>query len=164
MIVSSMVVRFLATPIGELLLVGDGDVLSRIDLPGRHGSVDGAVEDADAFPAAVDQLARYFAGGLRVFDLKTDPVGGQFDRAVWDEVARIPYGATTSYGAVARTLGHPGSSRAVGAANGRNPLPIVVPCHRVVGSDGRLVGYAGGLEAKRALLGLESGGLQQSLV
>ena len=162
--IASMVSRALSTPIGELLLVGDGRVLSRIDLPGRHGSVEGAVEDREAFAAAVDQLAAYFVGELREFALELDPVGGQFDRSVWGEVARIPYGATATYGAVARSIGHPGSSRAVGAANGRNPLPIVVPCHRVVGSTGRLVGYAGGLDAKRALLGLESGGLQQSLV
>lgn len=154
----------LDTPIGELLLFGDGEALSAIHLPGRHGSTAGAVEDHAAFGDALSQLRQYFAGERIDFDLALAPSGGEFDRAVWDRVAGIPYGRTASYGQVAREVGHPDSPRAVGASNARNPLPIVVPCHRVVGSDGSLTGYAGGLGQKRALLNLEAGGWQGTLL
>ncbi|HYI37861.1 MAG TPA: methylated-DNA--[protein]-cysteine S-methyltransferase [Thermoleophilaceae bacterium] len=148
----------LETPIGELLLFGDGESLTRLGLPGRHGPVGDATEDRGAFAEPIAQLERYFSGELREFDLALAPAGaGEFDRAVWDELQRIPYGRTTSYGAVAAAIGHPDSPRAVGAANGRNPIPIVVPCHRVIGAGGKLVGYGGGLEAKRRLLELEAG-------
>jgi methylated-DNA-[protein]-cysteine S-methyltransferase len=158
--IATMLFTRLSTPIGELQLFGDGESLTRIDLPGRHGPAGGAAEDAAAFAEPIDQLERYFAGDLREFDLALDPAGGEFDRAVWDELTRIPYGQTTSYGAVAAAIGHPDSPRAVGAANGRNPIPIVVPCHRVIGAGGKLVGYGGGLETKRRLLDLESGTAQ----
>ncbi|HEY8022769.1 MAG TPA: methylated-DNA--[protein]-cysteine S-methyltransferase [Thermoanaerobaculia bacterium] len=101
------------------------------------------------------QLAEYFAGRRRDFDLELDPPGTPFQRQVWGELARIPYGATVSYGELARRVGRPNASRAVGAANGANPIPIVLPCHRVIGSDGSLTGYGGGLPIKRALLSLE---------
>ena len=140
-----------------LVLVGDGESLSQIQLPGRHRPVAGAARDDSAFDEPIEQLERYFAGELHEFDLALAPEGGEFDRAVWDELDRIPYGQTTSYGAVAAAIGHPESPRAVGAANGRNPIPIVVPCHRVIGADGKLVGYGGGLDTKRALLELEAG-------
>ncbi len=147
----------LDTPIGELLLFGDGESLTRIDLPGRHGPVGDAVVDRDAFAEPIAQLERYFAGELREFDLALARAGGEFDLAVWDELNRIPYGATTSYGELAAAIGHPDSPRAVGAANGRNPIPIVLPCHRVIGANGKLVGYGGGLATKRRLLELEAG-------
>jgi len=159
--IATMLFTRLSTPIGELQLLGDGESLMRLDLPGRHRPTGEATEDRDAFAEPVAQLERYFAGELREFDLALAPTGGgEFDRAVWDELVRIPYGRTTSYGAVAAAIGHPDSPRAVGAANGRNPIPIVVPCHRVIGAGGKLVGYGGGLEAKRRLLELESGTAQ----
>ncbi|HEX6202826.1 MAG TPA: methylated-DNA--[protein]-cysteine S-methyltransferase [Thermoanaerobaculia bacterium] len=105
--------------------------------------------------AVAAQLADYFAGRRRDFDLPLAPRGSAFQRAVWDELRRVPYGATVSYGELAARLGRPGASRAVGGANNRNPLPIVVPCHRVIGADGSLTGYGGGLDRKRALLALE---------
>ena len=108
---------------------------------------------------AVRQLRAYFAGSLRSFDLPLDLVGTEFQRRVWIELTRIPYGETRSYRDVARAIGAPNAVRAVGAANGANPVPIVVPCHRVIGAGGKLVGYGGGLPLKRRLLALERGGL-----
>jgi methylated-DNA-[protein]-cysteine S-methyltransferase len=107
---------------------------------------------------AARQLRAYFAGRLREFDLPLDPEGTEFQKLVWRQVRSIPYGETRSYGEIAVAVGSPRASRAVGAANGANPLPIVVPCHRVIGASGRLVGYGGGLDLKRRLLGLERGG------
>ena len=101
------------------------------------------------------QLAEYFARKREEFDLRLAPRGTPFELAVWEELRRIPYGRTRSYGELARTLGHPDAARAVGRANGANPIPIVVPCHRVIGADGSLTGFGGGLEAKRLLLELE---------
>lgn len=158
--IASMLTTTLDSPIGELVLAGDGESLTQIQLPGRHRPLPEATLDDAAFAEPIDQLERYFAGELREFDLALAPAGGAFDMAVWDELNRIPYGQTTSYGAVAAAIGHPDSPRAVGAANGRNPIPIVVPCHRVIGSNGKLVGYGGGLETKRRLLELESGTAQ----
>lgn len=154
----------LPTSLGDLLLVGDEHGLSAIQLPGLHQRPARAAGARAPFADAIDQLGEYFAGERTDFDLSLRPLGGAFDRAVWDRVAKIPYGETASYGQVARDVGHPDSARAVGASNGRNPLPIVVPCHRVVGSSGSLTGYAGGLAQKRALLGLEAGGWQSTLV
>ncbi|HEX2163750.1 MAG TPA: methylated-DNA--[protein]-cysteine S-methyltransferase [Thermoanaerobaculia bacterium] len=105
--------------------------------------------------AVAAQLAEYFAGRRRSFDLPLAPRGTDFQRAVWEELARVPYGETISYGELARRVGRQGAARAIGAANGANPLPIVVPCHRVIGADGSLTGYGGGLDRKRTLLGLE---------
>lgn len=113
------------------------------------------VPDAGAFAEVVEQLDDYLAGGRRTFDLPLDPVGTPWQRRVWDALQDIPYGTTASYGELAATLGAPKASRAVGLANGRNPISIVVPCHRVVGADGRLTGYGGGLARKEHLLGLE---------
>jgi methylated-DNA-[protein]-cysteine S-methyltransferase len=153
----------LTTPVGALLLIGDGQCLNAIHLPGRHSPPAGAAHQPEAFAEPVAQLEDYFEGRRTSFDLDVAPAGGAFDLAVWERVAAIPYGRTASYGQVARDIGHPDSARAVGASNGRNPLPIVVPCHRVIGSTGRLVGYGGGLDTKRRLLELESGGVQQQL-
>lgn len=112
----------------------------------------------EAVPAfgAGQQLAAYFAGQRMDFDLPLDPRGTAFQRQVWQALRQIPYGATASYGQVAERVGRPGAARAVGSANHRNPLPIVVPCHRVIGADGALVGYGGGLRFKRFLLDLEA--------
>jgi methylated-DNA-[protein]-cysteine S-methyltransferase len=109
------------------------------------------------FPAVIDQLRAYFAGELTTFDMPLAAVGTPFQRSVWAALRRIPYGETRSYGQLALTLGRPEAARAVGAANGANPLGIIVPCHRVVGADGSLTGYGGGLERKRFLLELERG-------
>ncbi len=148
---------------GELTLVGDGRRLRALHLPGRRPRRLGLTRSPGAFTAAVEQLGQYFAGSRRNFDLELDPRGRPFDRAVWDLLAEIPYGETRSYGQLARALGRPDRARAVGGANARNPLPIILPCHRVIGSDGSLTGYGGGLELKRALLALESGAWQESL-
>jgi methylated-DNA-[protein]-cysteine S-methyltransferase len=149
--------------IGELLLVGERGRLRALHYPGRHRIESDWVETAEPFAAAIEQLDEYFAGERREFDLDLDPRGTDFERAVWAQLREIPSGATTSYGEVARAIGRPDRARAVGAANGRNPLPIVIPCHRVIGADGSLVGYGGGLELKRRLLELESGAVQQTL-
>ena len=146
------------TPIGVLLLAGDASGLHRIGF-----STDGAAqspaaeweENDDFFCEATRQLAAYFAGELSTFDLPLAPQGTPFQLQVWRALQDIPYGQTLSYGELAQKIGTPNASRAVGAANGQNPLPIVIPCHRVVGSNGRLAGYAGGLETKKALLSLE---------
>lgn len=148
----------LTTPIGELLLTADDDgALTAVHLPGRHGDTDGWERDDELLADARRQLTEYFAGERTTFDLPLRPAGAPFQLRVWDALLRIPYGETASYGEIARELGHPTAARAVGAANGRNPLAIVVPCHRVIGSNGSLTGYAGGLECKRALLDLEAG-------
>jgi methylated-DNA-[protein]-cysteine S-methyltransferase len=141
----------LETPIGTLWLAAAGDALELVsfhELPGpRSPSV--VLDEARA------QLDAYFANELDRFDLPLAPRGTQFQQRVWREVARIPYGGTSTYAAVATAIGRPTACRAVGAANGRNPLPVVVPCHRVVGADGSLVGFGGGLPRKRFLLDLE---------
>ena len=140
------------TPIGPLWLDRDGSGLSSVsfDGPSAAGSGDALLEEAEA------QLLAYFAGELTRFDLPLSPHGTEFQRRVWDAVAEVPYGTTTTYSAIASALGRPSACRAVGAANGRNPLAIVVPCHRVVGASGALTGYGGGLERKRGLLDLEA--------
>jgi methylated-DNA-[protein]-cysteine S-methyltransferase len=146
------------SPLGELVLVGDGERLTELRLPSRAGLADasGAGERVpDAFAEATSQLDAYFAGELRAFDLPLAPSGTPFEERVWAELLTIPYGTTISYAELARRIGCPGAARAVGRANGRNPIPIVIPCHRVIGSSGDLTGYGGGLERKRALLELE---------
>jgi methylated-DNA-[protein]-cysteine S-methyltransferase len=148
----------LTTPIGELLLTADDDgALTAVHLPNRHPDTTGWERDDELLAEARRQFTEYFAGERTTFDLPLRPHGAPFQLRVWDALLRIPYGETVSYGELARELGHPTAARAVGAANGRNPLAIVVPCHRVIGSNGTLTGYAGGLECKRALLDLEIG-------
>ena len=135
---------------------------SKIEAPvtssDRHGQDEGREpeRDDDGLPAAREQLAAYFAGELTVFDLPLDLRGTDFQRRVWAALREIPYGRTRTYGELATALGAPSASRAVGLANGRNPISIVVPCHRVVGASGSLTGYAGGVDRKRALLDLEA--------
>ena len=147
------------SPIGPLTLVADGDgaVTHLLMADQRHRPVrDPAwVEDRASFADATAQLDAYFAGELRTFDLDINPSGTEFQRDVWAALRLIPYGATATYGDLARRVGRPQAVRAVGLANGRNPISIVVPCHRVIGADGSLTGYGGGLHRKRALLELE---------
>ena len=152
------------SPLGELVLVCDERALFALELPGRHRRRDGRTFATSPFAAALEQLGEYFAGERTAFDLRLAARGTPFDRAVWDQLGEIPYGETRSYGQIARALGRPHRARAVGASNARNPLPIIVPCHRVVGSDGSLTGYGGGVEAKRALLALERGVWQERLI
>ena len=148
--------QILETPIGALRLVSDGQHLVAIEFEDSH-TIDGSDrETADSvLQCCATQLREYFAGRRTRFDLPLAPRGTDFQRAVWKALEAIPYGELRSYGEIARAIGNPRAVRAVGAANGRNPLPIVVPCHRVVGSDGSLTGFAGGLEIKRRLLALE---------
>jgi methylated-DNA-[protein]-cysteine S-methyltransferase len=148
------------SPIGRLLLAGDDAGLAHIDFErGRYPTTIGSDWERrpHAFGDVRAQLAAYFEGQLTAFDLPLAPRGTPFQLAVWQALRTIPYGATTSYGEIARGLGAGTASRAVGAANGRNPLPIVVPCHRVIGADGSLTGFGGGLPLKRWLLALEQG-------
>ncbi len=146
------------SPIGRLLLAGDEDGISLISFPTgsrARAAETGWRKDPGPFVEAERQLGAYFAGELTEFDLPLAPRGTPFQLSVWRALCRIPYGETVSYGAIAQTIGRPSASRAVGAANGANPLPIVVPCHRVIGSTGKLTGFGGGLDTKAALLGLE---------
>ena len=149
------------TPIGTLRLVGDDRRIERIDLPNAATREPDAAwrEQRRTLPTALEtgkrQLREYFDGKRREFDLPLAPDGTGFQCRVWRELRRIPYGETISYGELARRIGKPTAARAVGAANGRNPLAIVVPCHRVIGADGTLTGYGGGLPVKEALLALE---------
>ena len=147
------------TPIGELLLAGDESGLSMIGFPEGSMRRDPRPEwifNETPFVEACGQLDEYFAGERRDFDLPLKLSGTEFQLAVLKELRRIPYGETASYGDIAKRIGRPRAVRAVGAANGRNPLPIVVPCHRVIGSDGDLTGFGGGLDTKAALLRLEA--------
>jgi methylated-DNA-[protein]-cysteine S-methyltransferase len=146
------------SPIGKLTLAARDEVLSGLYFPGHWHTPAAEVLGTPAergFEHAERQLAEYFAGKRTEFELETRLVGDEFQRRVWELIDCIPYGQTTTYGEMARVLGDPVLAREVGNAVGRNPLSIVVPCHRVVGKEGRLTGYAGGLERKRALLELE---------
>lgn len=157
---------YLESPIGPLLLAGDGVRLSKVGFPNGKGRVaprDDWRRDDDQFVEARAQLSAYFAGELRSFDLELMPVGSPFQLSVWQALTAIPYGATASYGELANRIGRPSASRAVGAANGANPIPIIVPCHRVIGASGALTGFGGGIETKRWLLAHEQGGKQDSL-
>jgi methylated-DNA-[protein]-cysteine S-methyltransferase len=147
------------TPVGELTLVGSGDALSGVYFPEHVRRPDqqtlGPRDDA-AFGAARRQLAEYFAGARRSFELELAPHGNAFQQKVWAQLMVIPYGERRTYAQLAAAVGDPALARAVGAANGQNPLSIIVPCHRVVGSNGKLTGYAGGLQRKAFLLELET--------
>ena len=152
---------YTATPIGTLLLAGTEDAICQILFP-RNGAVAPAQSDWRQTPtAALDetsrQLEQYFRGDRREFDLPLAPQGTAFQQSVWGQLRAIPYGEKISYLELARRIGNPKACRAVGAANGANPLSIVVPCHRVVGSNGSLTGFGGGLPIKKLLLELEQG-------
>ena len=147
------------SPLGELTLVSADGALTGVYYPHHWYLPDPAtfgVRTGSGFEDVEEQLGEYFAGRRTAFELPTSTAGDAFQERVWELIARIPYGETTTYGELARELGDPAIARAVGGAVGRNPLSIVVPCHRVVGKDGKLTGYAGGLERKRLLLDLEA--------
>jgi methylated-DNA-[protein]-cysteine S-methyltransferase len=144
------------TPIGPLTLEAGPEGLTALHFPGQAPPLDEGDRDVAALAAAAKQLREYFAGERHTFDLPLDLHGTALQRQVWERLRRIPYGETTTYRTLADELGRPTAVRAIGAAVGRTPAPIVVPCHRVLGSDGSLTGYGGGIERKRALLDLES--------
>jgi methylated-DNA-[protein]-cysteine S-methyltransferase len=149
--------RTIDSPIGPLTLAGHGSTLTNlrmVDQTYEPSRTDWS-PDPGAFADAVAQLDAYFAGELTDFDIGLDLRGTEFQRRVWQALLRIPYGETRSYGEIAEQIGAPGSARAVGWANGHNPIAIVVPCHRVIGAGGSLTGYGGGLDRKRTLLELE---------
>ena len=151
----------LDTPVGRVLLAGDGIRLHHLHFqsgprPLKPSSTWTAARSV--FTQAIAELEEYFAGRRRQFDLPLAPQGTAFQVRVWRALGDIPYGQTISYGELARRIGHPRASRAVGLANGANPLPILVPCHRVIGANGALTGFGGGLPVKRALLALEGAG------
>jgi methylated-DNA-[protein]-cysteine S-methyltransferase len=148
------------SPLGELTLVFDGDVLTGLYIPHHWCRPDASTFGEFVADGAFEvrrQLAEYFAGERTEFDVPVRAIGDEFQQRVWKLISRIPCGSTTTYGEMAAELGDPTQARDVGAAVGRNPLCIVIPCHRVVGKDGKLTGYAGGLERKRFLLELEEG-------
>ncbi len=158
----------LQTPIGTLGLFSAGHGLMKLALPNEPRSAAEAyirrrlgpvtiLEDETVHQAALEQLSAYFAGACRSFTVPLDPRGTPFQRLVWDAVAAVPYGQTRAYRDIARAIGQPAAVRAVGAANGANPLPVIIPCHRLIGANGSLTGYGGGIEIKRQLLALEQG-------
>ncbi|MCW3033181.1 MAG: methylated-DNA-[protein]-cysteine S-methyltransferase [Solirubrobacteraceae bacterium] len=150
------------SPVGALLLAGDERALWAVWMDGQRWSHEIRCDwrtAAEPFAETTRQLGEYFAGERRVFDLPLRMRGSEFRRTVWAALRRIPFAQTCSYGEIAHTIGRPGAARAVGLANGRNPFAIIVPCHRVIGSTGSLVGYAGGLERKRWLLAHERGSI-----
>ncbi len=149
--------RIIDSPVGPLTLAGRGTTLGHLRMAGQTHEPDrsGWIEDNEIFPEAVEQLGAYFAGEITDFHVALDLAGTEFQRRVWTALQTIPYGETRSYGQIAAQIGAPGASRAVGLANGRNPIGIIVPCHRVIGSSGGLTGYGGGLDRKRILLTLE---------
>jgi methylated-DNA-[protein]-cysteine S-methyltransferase len=149
--------RTIESPIGLLTLAGHGSALTNLRMVDQtyEPSRDDWSADPEAFKDAVDQLGAYFAGELTDFDIELVLRGTEFQQRVWKALLTIPYGETRSYGEIAEQVGAPGAARAVGLANGHNPIAIVVPCHRVIGASGSLTGYGGGLDRKRTLLELE---------
>lgn len=147
------------SPIGPLLLTGDSDKLTGLHMMGAHDYGElmrVRSEDRSAFADAVSQLEEYFEGSRTEFELELDARGTAFQAAVWDALREIPYAQTRSYGDVARAIGKPKAPRAVGMANNRNPIAVIIPCHRVIGASGKLVGYGGGLDRKTWLLNHEA--------
>ncbi|OBK76856.1 methylated-DNA--[protein]-cysteine S-methyltransferase [Mycobacterium sp. 1274761.0] len=154
---SNLQFRSIDSPVGVLTLAGRDDRLMHLRMVDQtyEPSRDNWQVDDQAFPDAVEQLESFFEGELFDFDLDLDLVGTTFQRSVWAALLTIPYGETRSYGEIAAQIGSPGAFRAVGLANGHNPIGIIVPCHRVIGANGSLTGYGGGLDRKRALLAME---------
>jgi len=153
-----MVYSYLDSPVGPLLLAGLTSELRLVGFstgPKAQGPPANWVRDDVPFAEAKRQLTEYFEGARRTFNLPLAPRGTAFQQRVWRALAAIPYGETRSYGDIARAIGNPRAAMAVGGANGKNPLPIIVPCHRVIGGDGQLIGFGGGLPTKRYLLNLE---------
>lgn len=150
---------YVESPIGQLLLAGNADALSVIGFPRgamRRDPEADWIYNEEPFESVRTQLSEYFAGQRKQFDVPLDLSGTEFQVSVLQELQQIPYGETTSYGDIAKRIGRPKAVRAVGAANGRNPIPIIVPCHRVIGSGGALTGFGGGLDTKAELLRLEA--------
>ncbi|MBC7806376.1 MAG: methylated-DNA--[protein]-cysteine S-methyltransferase [Akkermansiaceae bacterium] len=158
----TMYYNYIESPIGQLLLTANGDALTGVYMNEHKNGVgvgaDWVARVTPVIAEATRQLREYFAGARKTFDLPvTPPEGTAFQRMVWRELCNIPFGETITYGELARRLGNANASRAVGAANGRNPVSIIVPCHRVIGASGKLTGYAGGETRKALLLALERG-------
>ena len=154
----TMYYTYLESPIGPILVAGDGEAVSQISFTTGHQvrhPESGWVDDGAPLRAATEQLGQYFAGERRSFDLRLAMQGTAFQKRAWEILQTIPFGEAWSYGQVAEALGSPGAARAVGRANATNPLPLVVPCHRVIGADGTLTGFGGGLSAKQWLLRFE---------
>jgi methylated-DNA-[protein]-cysteine S-methyltransferase len=148
----------MASPLGPLLLVCDETGLREIVFSSQGQRAQPHAdwqEDESQFSDVIEQLKKYFAGQLQTFDVPLAPEGTPFQQKVWTELCKIAYGETISYGELARRIGNPNASRAVGLANGSNPVPIIIPCHRVIGANGKLTGYGGGLDIKEKLLALE---------
>ena len=159
--------RTVSTPLGDITVVANEDGLTNLILPGDDVAIPTDASEGGPFvDAAATQLTEWFAGNRMSFDVPLAPAGTEFQKSVWTALCDIPFGATASYGDIAKSIGQPMATRAVGAANGRNPLPIIVPCHRVIGASGALTGYAGGLQRKAWLLsheGVRGAGQQQTL-
>jgi methylated-DNA-[protein]-cysteine S-methyltransferase len=155
------VVHVHESPAGPLTLVSDGAALAGVYFESqKHGAPPAGPRGTDKIiDMARKQLDSYFAGKRRSFDVPLRPLGTAFQTRVWNALTKIPYGETTSYGAIAAGIGSPKAVRAVGAANGRNPIPIIIPCHRVIGANGALTGFGGGMALKELLLDLERGAL-----
>lgn len=148
----------MASPIGDLILVEESGALLEIGFTSGKRSaalLHGAIENRAPFAEIIRQLDQYFSGHRREFDLKLAPQGTAFQQSVWQALMKIPFGQAVSYSDIAQRIGKPNAVRAVGLANGRNPIPIIIPCHRVIGKNGSLTGYGGGLPTKRQLLALE---------
>jgi methylated-DNA-[protein]-cysteine S-methyltransferase len=159
-----MIYTTIDSPVGELLVAGDGVRISHLSFLGPGARRPPAPppswrHEPEGFTPLGEQLAEYFAGARRSFEVELDLQGTEWERRVWEALLRIPYGETRSYGQIAEELGSVRACRAVGVANARNPVAIVVPCHRVIGANGSLTGFGGGLERKRSLLDLEAGRL-----
>lgn len=153
-------IAHIASPIGTLEIVGSADGISKISF---SKSIKHTQEIPENLQSCVKQIEAYFAGELNDFDLLLSPNGTEFQKSVWNELLKVPYGETASYLSIAKALGDENLTRAVGNANGKNPIAIVVPCHRVIGTNGKLTGYAGGMERKKFLLDLENPPQQTSL-
>ncbi len=148
---------YFESPVGKLLLTGN-ESLENLYFPKGNTRIEPKKEwihSKENFKEALNQLAAYFQGERTIFDLKINATGTDFQKRVWQELVKIPYGETISYGELAKRIGNPNASRAVGMANGKNPIPIIVPCHRVIGKDGSLTGFGGGVDIKKKLLELE---------
>jgi methylated-DNA-[protein]-cysteine S-methyltransferase len=157
-----MSVAYLQTPLGTAYIEGDADGLQIVSITNEPIHPD-FISIPDDLTIGIQQLADYFAGKRTVFDLKLNPKGTDFQKRVWKELLRVPFGRTMSYLDLSRRLGDEKAIRSVAAANGKNPIWLIIPCHRIIGSDGSLTGYAGGLWRKKWLIEFEKGGLQGSL-
>ncbi len=145
--------------IGRLLLIGENGLLEELHFPNTAEKTvigENWHQDEECFADVLQQLGEYFTGDRQRFEVKMNPKATDFQRKVWQELQQIPYGKTASYGEIAKRIDNPKACRAVGGANGKNPIPIIIPCHRIIGNDGSLTGFGGGLELKKKLLRLEN--------